>query len=401
MSVLFSRQPIFNSNQSVYGYQLSFEQPLKSVLTEQVRLNEGELLHFDSLVAKHKAFIVFDHPLVEAHWPRKFDPEKLVVEICAQENPSAELLQEIHTMHELGYNVCLSELANLSAWELVYPCIAYIKVNATAIDYDVLLPLVDCIGCYPHIQIIANNLDEREQFADAQRMGFSLFEGHYYATPEVGGKREVAPAESTLAELLYQTSQDGVDLKKVMETVSRDVYLTYKLLSYANTVFFKRREEVSTIKQAVVTLGLSEFQRFISVLLSATLCKGRSNELVRVSLYRGKFCELLCESIPGQQSHASEAFLAGLLSLIEALFNESKESAIEKLSLSSMLEKAIIKQRGPLASYIELAKACELGDWSNVFLISEKKKYTADLNTLNSEAIIWADSQMRFLNLAK
>ncbi|MBA6252143.1 MULTISPECIES: HDOD domain-containing protein [unclassified Colwellia] len=86
--------------------------------------------------------------------------------------------------------------------------------------------------------------------------------------------RAMSPAETTLAELLYLTSSSNFELLKIVEIVQRDVYLTYKILSYANTVFFRRREEVSTIKQAVITLGLVELKRFISILFTTQLSHG-------------------------------------------------------------------------------------------------------------------------------
>ena len=77
--------------------------------------------------------------------------------------------------------------------------------------------------------------------------------------------KSLTPSQLAMAELLYETSKPELDLTSITRVFERDVSLSYKLLRYANSAIFKRRSEVSTIKQALVFLGSGELKRFLGL----------------------------------------------------------------------------------------------------------------------------------------
>ena len=408
MEYFVSRRPIFKVDQNLLGYPLNFIEEIENIMMEMAYRHEyldinEEKFNFSEITGKCTAFISFNEENLIELLPRKLSVDSTVIDVDATKPPSEELVQALVTLHELGYKICLSDLNNVLEWAPVYPSIAYLKFDFNSITSDDLLRIVDCVGCYPNIYLIAGGVEQREVYEAAMEMGFRYFEGFYFSKPEIKMSRAISPAETSFAALLYQTSTTNVDLTTIIEIIKRDVYLTYKLLNYANTVFFKRREEVSTIKQAVVTLGLCELKRFISIVFTTTLCKGRSNELIRLSLYRGKFCEMIANMISSPRSiqqDSAEAFLIGLLSLIDAIFNEPADLALKKLALSDRIKSAILNQDSEMSSYLACAKYCEQGRWENALACAEKDGLnTSDIKRINGEALIWADNQMDIMHL--
>jgi EAL and modified HD-GYP domain-containing signal transduction protein len=408
MEYFVSRNPIFKRDQNILGYYLTFQHDVENALFEISYLvdkaKKKQALNFTEITSGKPSFIHFSVDSIEGLVPNVLDNESTVIIHNANKMPTQELLIALLNLHDMDFKLCLHNINNELDWESIYPIINYISFDINILTADELFRIVDCIGKFPNLKLIATQVNDITSHNKAIEMGFDYLQGNFFSHTEILMSHAMSPAETTLAELLYQTSQANVNLVKIVEIIKRDVYLTYKILGYANTVFFKRRKQISTIKQAVVTLGLVELKRFISILFTTQLSKNRSKELVRFSLYRGKFCELItklkCQNKIKLEEDCAEAFLVGLLSLIEPMFNESAENALQKLSLSADITNAILNNQGELAQYLALAKISEQGDWQtaleNAQLLNLDKK---TLIKINSTALLWANEQMQILNI--
>ena len=103
---------------------------------------------------------------------------------------------------------------------------------------------------------------------------------------------------------------------------------------------------------------------------------------------------MLSGIIPGIFLLNADAFLTGLLSLIDAILDESLESILEKLPLAQEIKDALTTKKGVLAALITLVKQIEHADWDKTAKVMEKlglskEKVVKDYN----EAIAWADEQ--------
>ena len=198
----------------------------------------------------------------------------------------------------------------------------------------------------------------------------------------------------TLAELLYETSSAEINLKKITEVFERDVNLSYKLLRYTNSAAFKRRAEISTIKQALVVLGAEELKKFLSVLFAAQVSSNKPIELMSLSLTRARFAELIAQS-HGQMKDTAMAFLAGMLSLIDAILDETMENALAKLPLSNEIKDALLKDEGVLAEYLQLVKHYEKANWESANTIIEQLKLNPkEVPDAYHDAVQWANTQL-------
>ncbi|MBA6252144.1 MULTISPECIES: hypothetical protein [unclassified Colwellia] len=96
----------------------------------------------------------------------------------------------------------------------------------------------------------------------------------------------------------------------------------------------------------------------------------------------------------------AEAFLVGLLSLLEAMFNGPIELALKKLSLSKSIISAILKKEGSVGAYLQLAIVSENGDWQEALTMATTLKISKDdLIKVNSTSLLWANKQMAILHI--
>ena len=399
-----ARQPILDRNKELYAYELLFRDGLENAFPDvdgdeaTSRMVEGSQFSFglDDFLGDKPGFINFTLDTLQKKYPSMLPKEQVVIEILETVQPGKRLLAECQQLKEQGYVLALDDYIHQGVWRHFYPFIDIIKIDfrSTAADTinDIKLALTD----FPHIKLLAEKVETNEEFQLALDMGFSYFQGYFFSKPEMMQSKALAPAQMTLAELLYETSKADMDLNKITQVFQRDVHLSYKLLRYSNSAIFKRRTEIETIKQALVVLGQAELKKFLSLLFTSQISSDKPAELMRMSMTRARFAEGLAE-LHGKVDTA-KAFLPGLMSLMDAILDEPIDSVMNKLPLAKEIKEALIEKKGLLADYIQLIQHYEKAQW---------KEANQAINTLQlpndkvpdsyHTAVQWANEQMKAL----
>jgi EAL and modified HD-GYP domain-containing signal transduction protein len=124
----------------------------------------------------------------------------------------------------------------------------------------------------------------------------------------------------------------------------------------------------------------------------AGLAANKPDELIRVSLVRAKFCELL-GSHSGNSVEASELFTMGLFSLIDAIMDDSIENLMSQIPLSSNIKEVLISKTGDLSGYLSLVESYEKGNWGEIEAAANMMGiHQNDLPRQYMESLSWADS---------
>ena len=397
-----ARQPILNRNKELFGYELLFRDSLENVFPSinedeaTSRLIEGSQLSLglEEMTGDKPAFINFTLETLVKGYAKTLATNEVVVEILETVQPGKRLLAAVKELKELGYTIALDDYKHAPVWRHFYPYVDIIKIDWLDTSLDEIKEIIQQTKDFPSIKFLAEKVETYEQFEQAMELGFEYFQGFFFAKPEVVQSKALAPSEMALAELLYETSNPEMDLKKVTQVFERDVNLSYKLLRYTNSAAFKRRAEISTIKQALVVLGIEELKRFLSVLFTAQVSSDKPPELMRLSLTRAKFAELLAEQAQ-QYQETSKAFLTGMLSLIDGILDQKMETILEKLPLSQEIKEAILKSEGRLADYLSLVEAYEQAKWQEANEIKARLNLDSDkIPTAYHDALQWANLQM-------
>ncbi|WP_437890654.1 hypothetical protein [Phytobacter sp. V91] len=112
-------------------------------------------------------------------------------------------------------------------------------------------------------------------------------------------------------------------------------------------------------------LGRKELSRFVSLACLTNLNSKNNHELYHLSLVRAKFCEVIVEkSLP--TSSTQDAFLCGLLSLLDALLDTPIEDICQQIVIPVPIGDALVKREGPLYPILCLARHFERREWEEV-----------------------------------
>jgi len=398
-----ARQPIFDKNKQLMGYELLFRDGVDNVFPNidgdeaTSKLIEGSQFNFglDDLTDNKPAYINFTLDTILKGYPSMLPSEQVVIEILETVQPGKRLLAAVQELKNKGYTLALDDYKHQKVWRHFYPYIDQIKVDLLITSNEEISELKEATKEFKNIKLIAEKVETNEQFETAVKLGFSYFQGFFFAKPEMVKSKSLPPSEMALAELLYETSSVDVDIQKVTSVFERDVNLSYKLLRYSNSAAFKRQAEINTIKQAIVVLGNQEIKKFLSLLFTAQVSSDKPMELIRLSLIRARFCELLCQNHKGIQD-TGIAFLAGMMSLMDAILDESMENVMKKLPLSNLIKEALIEKQGVLAQYLEIIRAYEQADWELTNDFCERIDCSKEvLPEIYNQAVSWSNTQLK------
>jgi len=397
-----ARQPILDKEKKLVGYELLFRDGVDNVFPDidgdeaTSRLIDGSQFNFglEDLTDNKPAYINFTLETLQKGYPLLLGKEQVVVEILETIQPGKRLLALVKDLKERGYTLALDDYIHQPVWRHFYPYIDMIKIDFLTTDKESIEAVIEAIKPHPHIKLLAEKVETYEKYQLAREMGFSYFQGFFFSKPEMVQSKTLPPSEMALAELLYETSSIDLNLRKITEVFERDVNLSYKLLRYSNSAAFKRRAEISTIKQALIVLGSEEIKRFLSLLFAAQVSADKPAELIRLSLTRARFAELLAIS-HGKLRDTGMAFLTGMMSLMDAILDEDMPSVMGKLPLTNEIKGALLHGEGLLATYLSLVKFYEQADWDNAKEIQQQLGLKPEeVPDAYHDALSWSNDQM-------
>ncbi|MFC4698829.1 EAL and HDOD domain-containing protein [Glaciecola siphonariae] len=405
MAFFAARQPILDANKSLFGYELLFrnsmenafpnvdEEKATSKMIEGLYLNLG----LDRIADDKLAFINFTKSSIMEGHPSLLPANKVVIEVLESVQPSDKVYSRLKSLHAKGFILALDDFIHNPDWERFYPLCQVIKIDCLNIDERQLADIVAVAARHPHLKLLAEKVENTEVFEQYKALGFSLFQGYFFSKPEVIKSVSLNSSQTLLSSLLSEISKLEPNLNEVVNMFELDPGLSFKLLRYAQSPFFQRRKKIESIRQAVIMLGKSELERFVSLLFAATFGEAKPDELIRLSLQRAKFCEVFAERTTFK-SKLSSAFLVGMLSLLDAMLDANLATVISQLPLSSDIKVALVRHQGWLADCIKLCKQFEQADWQG--MLEGCAMYDVDYESMleaYNEAIAWSEKRLAML----
>ncbi|MDT0594725.1 EAL and HDOD domain-containing protein [Glaciecola petra] len=402
MAFFAARQPILNADKSLVGYELLFRTSSDNVFPDMdqekatSKMIEGLQfdLGLDKLSSGKQAFINFTEQSILRSYPSMLPADKVVIEVLEDVRPTRAIFEELKHLHEQGYTIALDDFIHGEKWEPFYKICTIIKIDCQEISADELQNITELKARHPHLRLLAEKVENYEEFKQYKKLGFELFQGYFFSKPEVIKSVRLSTNQSTLASLLNEIQQPDISFNKITSLIEKDVGLSFKLLRYTQSPVYQRSKKIENIKQAVILLGKSELERFVTLMFAATVAVGKPEALLKLALHRAKFCELVANNMSTNGDSAS-AFLVGMLSLIDAMLDSEIHELLNNMPLSNNIHQALIEKKGYLALLVELSRHLEMGNWQQVDIAAKSLDLNpSDLMTCFENAADWAEQHI-------
>lgn len=403
MDIFVGRQPILNRHGNIYGYELLHRNSERNVFsnidpekaTIEVLVHTFLTIGIDQVAGRRLSFINFPESLLAQNVFTQLDPEKVVIEVLEDVNITPAMINRLKAFKKAGFKIALDDFVfhdQFRKYPELFKLVNIIKVDFANTSHIDRVRIEALAKDYPHIHLLAEKVETEAEFQDAQERGYQLFQGYFFAKPEILRSKEIPSNVALHFHVIQKLNSPNPDVDKIASLVEHDVSLSYKFLRYINSLAFEVPNEVHSIRQAIMLMGINEAKKWMHVLMLHDLGEGNGNgrtrALVDYSLSRAKMCELLAKR--NRKKDADTYFLAGMFSLIDAIMKRPLEDVLPLLPLSDCIVRTLHGEQTRISDYLRLAIAVERLDLDQIGLLSKRIGITeSELGLLTREVQRW------------
>ncbi len=365
---LIARQPIVDATVAVRGYELLFRRALTEpgpvfdgeVATATVAINTLLDLGLQTVAGEHPAFINMTRSFLVRDLYLALPPERVVLEVLEDIEPDAEVLAALRRARALGYSIALDDYLHHERLRPLLEQADIVKVDVKDLSTAELRAQVQLLR-RPGLLLLAEKVETHERFLVCREAGYDLFQGWFYARPDLLRGASVRPERVALVHLLGALEDPTFGFDEIGELVEQSLLLSHKLLRLVNSTLFALPEKVESIRQACALLGLARVRLCVTLLLLAQL-DDKPSELLRNALTRARLCQQLSpwESSASRQKH----FTVGLFSLLDAYLDCPLEQLLADIPFSDEVKRALLAGQGECGEVLRATIATERADWA-------------------------------------
>jgi c-di-GMP-related signal transduction protein len=401
--IYLGRQPILDREQRIYAFELLFRSGSanRAVIVDDVSATSAVVIRtlsefgIETVLGKYSGFINCDTAFLMSDEIELLPPEKVVLEILETAVATDAVQQRCIDLKEKGFRFALDDFRGTnSANRQFLPLVDIIKVDIFKMIPSQLEAVTrEVTGL--NALLLAEKVESQEEFARCSALGYHLFQGYYFSRPEIIAGKRLSPAHVTVIRLLALIQQDA-ELAEIEEIFKQHPTLGVNLLRLANSAATGLRSPLRSIGSAIVILGRRQLQRWLLLLMLAEGSQGAGSKplLLHLAATRGRFMELVALPGKGGAVLADSAFIAGIVSVMDALLGLPMEKVVTSLGLAPEVSLALLKREGALGELLNLAQALEEEDQGAVveFVAAHSQSGVDLLNQTQGKALAWANS---------
>ncbi|MCV6606955.1 MAG: EAL domain-containing protein [Campylobacterales bacterium] len=393
--IFIGRQAILNKHGKVFGYELLYRDgegeiqhfPSNMGATARVLLNALTHLQLKDVIGKDKyAFLNIDHTIIEAEFLDLLDPKYFVLEILETTEVTDEFLQGVLKLRKKGFKFAIDDFdctqEMIKKFSKVFKLVNIVKIDTkhtTGKRVASVTKQLHGLG----IKVLAEKIESREEYSEYLSAGCDFFQGYYLKKTEiVEAFNPCETATLTVLNVIKMLDGDSTvdDIEKHMKT---NPDLSYDLLKYLNSPFNGLGQKISSIHQAINLLGRNNFKRWLLIYLYAeTGDKEISKNVVDTVIARAE----AMEATKTVKKERDQAYLTGMLSMLDTLFGVELEVLFKKLKVDDEIYNAVINGKGELGVTLRKIKGHERSYIKELFLENFDKFETKNLITLLEDA---------------
>ncbi|MEX2321395.1 MAG: HDOD domain-containing protein [Saccharospirillum sp.] len=394
--VLFARQPIFDSTQQVFAYELLFRQGA----AVQANFSDGDLATRTVML---NAFTHMDTVKTLNNKPGLVNVTKtmlnalpdilrdiMYIEVLEDYHADEDLVPLLQGLKNRGFKLVLDDFEGQDYRPELIDLVDMVKIDVLATPPEAVPPLLDRLRQHD-IALVAEKIEDHAMYQTCRDQGFDYFQGYFFCQPETIRGQQVDPDRMGMLMLLADLYRADIDIDAIYKHVQRDTVLSFKLLQLVNSAFYRRASAIESLHQAVMMLGLDRIRSWVT-LMSMGRLTDKPGELQREALTRAFFCEQLAAEHTGLT--AQTGFTVGLLSVLDAWLDRPMQQIVEHLPLTDEVRAALIRREGPLGSILKIAVNYSHSHWDSLpqgMLESDEVK---ELQAVYYQSVLRADEML-------
>lgn len=395
-SLMIARQPLYNADMGVFGYELLF----RSTMVDPKKVTAGEatahvlttaLLSsgLEELVYNRVAVVNVTRAFLEVIPQVQLPPENLMLDIPDNIQVDDALISSLRSLKEMGYSLSAGGFGSLREPRLL-GIVDNFRVDVKRLYVDQLDRLTSFLRRRKHLSLRALKIESLDEYDRYCTRGYNLFQGYFLGSPRVHKVRDLSVNKLAIMDLLAAVHNVDTPIEALEEKIVRDVSLSFRLLKLVNSPFFGVAKEVDSVRRAIVLLGRDEIRKLVSLLALSSVNK-QPMAMIEIALFRARTCELLGRRVG---TSPDGFFTVGMFSALDVLMEQPIDRIMSKLPLSKAITTAILSRQGLMGEALACALAMEEAKWTDIRFSELDEK---ELYGISSEAHHWTSGVVRQL----
>ena len=370
------RQPILDRNQEIIGYELLFRSAeIDHAVFESYSHASSSVISLalasfgiNEVLGGKLGFINVHHELLFSEMLELLPIGQTVLELLETILIDDEVSERCRELKKKGFLLALDDHEYDESNTDIYYIVNIIKIDILLTGMEELPNVVRQLRKFP-VKLLAEKVETVEQFQICNDLGFDMFQGYFFARPVVLNRRKIDVSGMALLKLLQQLTM-GASIEMIEMTFKENPGLSYNLLKLVNSVALGMREKIKTLRHAILLLGLNHLRRWTQLSLFAGHdARSINHPLLEMAAVRGRLMEIMLRQISSRTAsdeQAEAAFMVGILSLLDVLFETPMEEIIANLNLTDDVSSALLKREGKLGRMLLLTERLEVTDFDAV-----------------------------------
>jgi len=365
--VFIGRQPILDGRKNIFGYELLFRNgsaATSAVVRRNIEATAGVMVNalnnigMERLIGERKGFINVDEEILKNDMIDLLPTKATVFEILETVKIDSDFVDLCKNVKHRGYELALDDFVFDESFVTLFDIVGFVKLDILMYDRSDLGAMVKRLKKHS-LKLLAEKVETKDDFDHCLGLGFDLFQGYFFAKPSLITAKSVSPAQAVLLELSRLLAKEAEF--HILEThFKRTPELNYKLLKFMNSASFYTGRKITSIGQSIALLGYRNLQKWVTLLLFAGEGEDmKANPLLERAAMRARMMELLALKATCDKSVADGAFLTGVFSLIDVLFQISLQNVIDELNLSQDICESLLGRKGPAGALLSVMEHFE------------------------------------------
>jgi EAL and modified HD-GYP domain-containing signal transduction protein len=356
-----ARQTILDKTKEPYGYELLFRSGNENVFCGESEAATNHIIDSClSMIACSSSNNLFINCTRDAlvNMSVTLLPSHLVVlEIMETVTPDAELIRACKKLKKLGFRLALDDFIPHGSNRALVDMADFIKVDFRASSPSVRQKIYDMCN-NKATAFLAEKVETVEEVRTAQAEGNTFFQGYFYSRPKIIAEAQISTNRLTYLQMFAAVAKPSPDILEIERLLKLEPSLCYRLLRLANSALYGFRYRISSIHDALVTVGDDAFRKIVTVVLASKLSHMGPDRVVRQALERASFCESMA---PLLNQDPAELYMLGMLSMMDRMLNIPMVQLLGLVCIDSRLENALLGSPNGIGRALELCKYHERG----------------------------------------
>lgn len=389
--VYLARQPILDANKNLYSYEIFYLDSSKKSSFSDDRYASASVINSilntfgtKEFVSEHKSFIKVDEKFLLSDLIMTIPTEFFTLSLFDDIEMGERVVERIGQLYDKGFSIAINDTdlttQNVLKYRAVLDKLTYFKINIYLDmgieNKDAVIELQDA-----GIKVVATKIEEDYQFQIAKDLECDLYQGYWFSKPIIVENEKFDSSQHNILKL-YNMLLDGTNIDEITTEFERNHTLTLHLLQFINSGVFHFRGRISSIHHILTLVGRKPLSEWLMLMIYSKSVSehGRVSPLMLMVKNRTQLMQEILKAIkPDVKSNAlGEAYLVGVLSLIDTVFGVKLEEILESIHISDISKKALLNDDGTLGLIYKATRDIEEFNIAEIDKFSKKYKLATD-----------------------